>query len=111
MGQENIKLGYRERDKLFKKYFNELKVKVALNWFELVALLLVSLFVSYQLTAYFGVKSKTTGIIMAVFASFFITFIFSYIRKYKLSINRFDKEKIYKRVSNELIEETKEKVK
>ncbi len=107
MAASKIKLSYKDRDKLFKKYFTELKIKVALNWFELIALLLVLLFVSFKLFTYAGVSDKITVIIMALVSSIVITLIFSYIRKYKLSINRFDKENIYIRLSTELIEECK----
>lgn len=106
MEASKIKLSYRDRDKLFKKYFTELKIKVALNWFELLALLTVSLFTSYKLLAYSG-SNRATSIVMSVIISIVITCLFCYIRKYKLTINRFDKEHIYKRLSNELIEESK----
>lgn len=110
MNQEEIKLGYRARDILFKKYFNELKIKVALNWCELIALLIITFFICFKLYGKIGVNSKTTILVISVATSFAVTLVFSYIRKYKLSINRFDKENLYKRVSKELIEKTKEKV-
>jgi hypothetical protein len=108
MKATKTKLGYKERDALFQKYYTEFKIKVALNWFELIALLAVSFFVSYKVLKYVGMEKITTCLIMAIAASAGITIVFSYIRKYKLSINRFDKERIYKRVSSELFEENKE---
>ena len=107
MAASKIKLSYKERDKLFKKYFTELKIKVALNWFELIALLILSFFISFKSLKYLSVTDNFTAIIMSVIAAIIITGVFSYIRKYKLSINRFDKEHIYKRLSSELIEESK----
>ena len=39
-----IKLRTRDRDIFFKKEFSKLKIKVALNWFEIIALFLVTFF-------------------------------------------------------------------
>ena len=108
METKKTKLGYRERDALFQKYFTEFKIKVALNWFELLALLAVSFFGSLKLVQLMGVENRVTIIISSLAISFIVTLLFSYIRKYKLRINRFDKERIYKRVSAELFEESKE---
>lgn len=107
MVASKIKLSYRERNKLYKKYYNELKIKVTLNWFELIALLILAFFVFFKVFGYIGVNGKTTTIIMSIISSIVLTSLFSYIRRYKLTINRFDKENIYKRLSNELIEESK----
>ena len=103
MNQEKVQLGYRERDKLFRKYFAELKIKVALNWFELFALLAVSGFVGFKLLSYFNVCSKVNCVLYSSVIAVVITLSFCFIRKYKLAINRFDKERIYKRVSSELL--------
>lgn len=103
MKTSKTKLGYKERDALFQKYFMEFKIKVALNWFELIALLVVSFFISKKLINYIGIDNGITNFIIAILTSVTITLIFSYIRKYKLTINRFDKERIYKRVSSELL--------
>lgn len=102
MSTDNSQLGYRERDKLFKKYYIELKIKVALNWFELIALLVVSFFGAFKLVKVMGMHNRVSCILSAIVIACVITALFSYIRKYRLSINRFDKERIYKRVSNEL---------
>ncbi len=107
MAASKIKLSYKERDKLFKKYYAELKIKVALNWFELLALLVLSFFICYKTFGYIGVTDKITSIIMAIVGSIIVTLLFVYIRKYKLTINRFDRERIYKKLSSELIEESK----
>lgn len=107
MAQDKTKLGYRERDRLFKKYFTELKIKVALNWFEIFALMLLSFFICFKLMPYIGVHVKITALVIAGVSSAFLTLLFCYIRKYKLTINRFDKEHIYKRLSSELLEESK----
>ena len=109
MSNDNSQLGYRERDKLFKKYFTELKIKVALNWFELIALLLISFFVALKLVAAMGLQTKISCLLVALPIAIIITGLFSYIRKYKLTINRFDKEHIYKKVSNELHQSSKTK--
>jgi Na+/glutamate symporter len=107
MSNDNNQLGYRERDKLFKKHFTELKIKVALNWFELIALLAVSFFASIKLLELIGLDSKLTTVLFAATIAIIITALFCYIRKYKLSINRFDKERIYKLISKELHQSTK----
>ncbi|MCB0402613.1 MAG: hypothetical protein KDD41_11055 [Flavobacteriales bacterium] len=107
MTEQKPKLGYKERDKLFKKYFTELKIKVALNWFEIFALTILTFFVGYKLMPYVGVHVKVTALVIAGCSSLFLTLLFCYIRKYKLTINRFDKEHIYKRLSSELLEENK----
>lgn len=107
MSTDNSQLGYREREKLFKKYFAELKIRVVLNWFELIALLTVSFFGSFKLLGLMGMHNRVACIMFGLVISCVITALFSYIRKYKLSINRFDKERIYKKVSAELHENLK----
>jgi|GEM_PF-2915449 len=107
MSNDNSQLGYRERDKLFKKYYTDLKIKVVLNWFELIALLAVSFFASFKLLQLMGLNSKVTTLFSAIIIAIIITALFSYIRKYKLSINRFDKENIYKKISTQLHQSSK----
>lgn len=107
MNSDGTQLGYKERDKLFKKYFVELKIKVTLNWFELIALLVLSFIGSFKLVKAMGVSSRPMCMIAAFFIAIVFTLLFSYIRKYKLKIDRFDKERIYKRVSSELHENLK----
>lgn len=108
MDQDKVKLGYKERDKLFQKYFSELKIKVALNWFELCALMAIFCFVSFKLIAHFDLFNRIVGAFVAVLVSVLITIGFCVLRKYKLAINRFDKERIYKRVSSELLDSKEE---
>ena len=103
MSQDKVQLGYRERDKLFKKYFSELRIKVALNWFELFALFVVAGFVSFKILCHFQISSRLSCIMMGFGLGVLLTIAFSFVRKYKLAINRFDKERIYKRVSSELL--------
>ena len=107
MNSESTQLDYKERDKLFKKYFVELKIKVTLNWFELTALLVLSFIGGFKLLKAMGMSSRPLCLIASLFISLVFTLLFSYIRKYKLKIDRFDKERIYKRVSNELHENLK----
>ena len=103
-----IKLRYRDRDALFKKEYTELKIKVALNWFEIFALIVVSFFLSYKLVNYITTfDSMAIPIIISLIATAIITYLFCCFRKYQLNITRFDKEHIYKKISNDLIDKTK----
>ena len=107
METSKIKLGTSERDRLFKKEFTELRIKVALNWFELFVLLLISFSVSYKLASLFTWKSIFIPLAISVLAGILITGVFSFFRNYQLSISRFDKEDIYKKISDDLINESK----
>lgn len=74
MNLDSNQLGYRERDKLFKKYFTDLKIKVTLNWFELIALLTVSFFGGFKLLVLMGLSNKSLCIIAAFAISLMFTF-------------------------------------
>ena len=108
METSKIKLRYRDRDTLFKKEFSELKIKVALNWFEMVALILLSLIGSFKVLQFFQLKNIILLFVLSFFISALITYFFCLFRKYQLKITRFDKEHIYKKISNDLIDKTKE---
>ena len=102
---KEIKLSTHARDILFKKKFNELKIKVYLNFFELFAFFCVTLIVSY----FFLFKMIETGrfivlILISGIISSTLTYLFYKIRGYQLLISRLDKENIYMKVSKELLE-------
>lgn len=108
MESSKIKLRYRDRNLLFKKEYSELKIKVALNWFEIITLIVVVFLVSLKLSFYLNLESLVGSIIISFISTIIITSLFCYFRKYQLKITRFDKEHIYKKISNELIEKSKE---
>jgi len=107
MSSQKIKLRYKDRDILFKKEYTQLKIRVTLNWLEVFMLLITSFFIvlKISLSFNFGTILPSTGI--AILSSLVIIFTFSYFRNYHLKITRFDKEDIYKKISNDLIEGAK----
>lgn len=107
MKPSKIKLGYKERDKLFKKEFTELKIKVALNWFEIIVLLCITFFISMKLHDFIMWENQFHPIIISIISCIVVTAIFAYFRKYQLTITRFHKENIYKKISAELLEKSK----
>ncbi len=107
METTEIKLGYDERDRLFKKEFAELKIKIVLNWFELISLFLVSLIISFEFFSEYVLKNLLLTFIISILFSVFISWIFCCFRKYRFTISRFDKEDIYKKISDDLIEQSK----
>ncbi len=107
METSKIKLRYRDRDLMFKKEYSQLKIKVALNWFEIFALIIVAFFISLKVCAWLNIGNLPVNTVIASITSIGITFLFSCFRKYQLKITRFDKEHIYKKISNDLIEESK----
>jgi hypothetical protein len=109
MGTTKVKLRYRDRDTLFKKEHTELKIKVALNWFELAVLVIVNSFLSYiGINHFFQFENIFIPVGIAVVISVGISYLFCCFRNYQLKITRFDKEHIYKKISNELIDKTKD---
>ena len=108
METSKIKLRYRDRDALFKKEFSELKIKVALNWFEIIALIAVSFLGSTKILFMLKIESITINILFSFTISLLVALLFSRFRKYQLKITRFDKEHIYKKISKDLIDKTKE---
>jgi hypothetical protein len=107
MAASKIKLRTKDRDLLFKKEYSKLKIKVALNWFEIFALLIVAFLVSLKTAFYLNIGSTTISLVISLAIALGITFLFSIFRKYQLKITRFDKEHIYKRISNDLIDKSK----
>ncbi|MDG1476084.1 MAG: hypothetical protein P8Q14_02970 [Vicingaceae bacterium] len=105
--ESKIKLKTKDRDVFFKKEFSKLKIKVALNWFELVALFLVTFFGVIKVTFILKMSSITLSVIIAIILSVSVVLLFSYFRNYQLKITRFDKEHIYKKISADLIEKSK----
>ena len=108
MESSKIRLRYRDRDVLFKKEYSELKIKVALNWFEIIALLMVTFSISIKVSvSFFKIETIIVSVVISLFIALAIAFLFSCFRKYQLRITRFDKEHIYKKISKDLIDETK----
>lgn len=102
-----IKLKTKDRDIFFKKEFSKLRIKVALNWFELIALFLVTFFGVLKGLLILKICFLTLSIIAAIIVASLIVLLFSYFRDYQLKITRFDKEHIYKKISADLIEKSK----
>lgn len=107
MDAARIKLRYKDRDTLFKKEYSELKIKVALNWFEIFVLMAISFFVSLKIASSLKWGNMVPPVIISIISALIITFLFSYFRKYQLNITRFDKEDIYKKISDDLIDKKK----
>jgi len=105
--ENKIKLKTKDRDIFFKKEFSKLKIKVALNWFKLIALFLVTFFGVIKVTFILKMSSITLSVIIAIIFSVSVVLLFSYFRNYQLKITRFDKEHIYKKISADLIEKSK----
>ena len=105
--ESKIKLRTRDRDTFFKKEFSKLKIKVALNWFELVALFLVTFLGTLKACFVLGLSYITLSIFIAIILATSIALLFSLFRKYQLKITRFDKEHIYKKISETLIDKSK----
>ncbi len=107
MAASKIKLRSRDRDILFKKEYAQLKIKVALNWFEIFALLIVSFLATLKTSTHLKIGSISLSVLISLIVAIGIAFVFSMFRKYQLKITRFDKEHIYKKISNDLIDKTK----
>jgi hypothetical protein len=108
--KHNLKLSYRERDRLFKKEYTDLKIKVCLNCFELFALFAVAFFASYKLLTYFiSWNSRILPLVISGVISLGLVFVFFKVKKYQLTINRFDREAIYKRISQDLLKNKSKK--
>jgi len=103
---KETKLSCRARDIHFKKQFNELKIKIYLNYFELLAFFSVTFFTSYFLLTNF-IKPNTllTSTSTAGITSIIVSYFFYKTRNYQLSITRRDKEYIYMKISKELLKE------
>ena len=103
-----MQLSYRERDRLFRKEYADLRIKVALNFLELLIFACLIFILVYSiLENVIDWSNIATPVIISLITSLVSTGIFYKTRKYQLTISRFDKEKIYKKVSNELLEEKK----
>ncbi|PCJ25028.1 MAG: hypothetical protein COA97_08610 [Flavobacteriales bacterium] len=107
MEVSKVKLRYRDRDTMFKKEYSELKIKVALNWFEIFALITVSSLLSFKMISYMNLGNIFIPIITSLGVALITTYLFCRFRNYQLNITRFDKEDIYKKISNDLIDKVK----
>lgn len=103
-----IKLKTKERDALFKEEFSKLKIKVALNWFEIIVLIIVSFLGTLKISLSY-IDSIFFSVLVALFIALVVAFIFASFRNYQLRITRFDKEHIYKKISADLIDKSKQK--
>lgn len=102
-----IKLKTKDRDVYFKKEFSKLKIKVALNWFELVALFLVAFFIVLKASFMLQKDYVAASLFISLLISTSVVLLFSSFRKHQLRITRFDKEHIYKKISEDLFEQSK----
>ena len=107
MSSQKIKLRYKDRDILFKKEYTQLKIRVVLNWLEVFVLLMVSFFILLKISLSLNIGALLPNLGISILSSLAIVFSFSYFRNYHLKITRFDKEDIYKKISNDLIEGSK----
>ena len=105
--EKKIQLKTNTRDLFFKKEFSKLKIKVALNWFEIVALFIVAFLGVLKTCFVLGMNNIVFSAIIAIVISILITLLFSCFRNYQLRVTRFDKEHIYKKISADLIEQSK----
>ena len=107
MESQKIKLRYKDRELLFKKEYSQLKIKVALNWFEILTLIIISFFITFKLCLSINLGTIPVTTIISIIIALLSALLFSSFRKYQLKITRFDKEDIYKKVSNDLIDKTR----
>ena len=105
--RKKIKLKTRERNVFFKKEFLKLKIKVALNWFELSVLFTVTFWGTLKACFIFDLSYSALSLLITTLIAALIVLLFSYFRKYQLKITRFDKEHIYKKISADLFEKSK----
>ncbi len=98
---------YKDIDLLYKYEYSQLKIKVAMNWFEILSLIVVTALITLKAFSWLKFGHLSINIALTILISFTITYLFSHFRKYKLTINRFDKENIYKEVCRKLINESK----
>ncbi len=89
------------KDELFIKEFNNLKNKVILNWFEIFMLSLVAFLISLKFLTVLAWESSKTPLLFSIGISLIITWIFIYLKKYQLSITKFDKDNLHKQISQE----------
>ena len=100
------KISHHDRDIHFNKQFQELKVKVSLNYFELIAFFSVVFFTIYfLLTNLISLSSILSSIGVSIGTSVIASYLFYKVRGFQLSITRRDKERIYMKISKELLEE------
>lgn len=98
---------YKNLDLLYKKKYAELKIKIALNWFEILSLIVVTFLITLKTFLWLKIRDLSIIIISALIISFLIAYLFSIFRKYQLKITRFDKEDIYRDICRELINKAK----
>ena len=98
---------YKNLDLLYKKKYAELKIKVALNWFEILSLVVVSFLITIKTFLWLKIRDLSITITSALIISFLATYFFARFRKYQLKITRFDKEDIYRNICRELIKKAK----
>jgi hypothetical protein len=107
MVSSKIRLKYKDRDILFQKEYNQLKIKVASNWLEIVTLVAIIFFISFKTCLSCNVENIIISILISGSLTFIIAFLVSHIRNYQLKITRYDKEDVYKKISHDLIEKSK----
>jgi len=104
--ENTTQLGYRERDKLYQKEYSALKIKIALNCFELFAMCVVLSIGFYLLaTTLFEWTDPFPPTAISIVLGLILTGVFFKVKNYQVYISRFDKEDIYKKISKDLLKE------
>jgi hypothetical protein len=98
---------YKDLDLLYKHEYSQLKIKVALNWFEFLSLIVVTLLIALKIFFWLKIGHLSINIALTLLISFTITYLFSHFRRYQLTITRFDKEDLYKSICRKLIHKSK----
>jgi hypothetical protein len=98
---------YKNLDLLYNKKYSQLKIKVALNWFEIFSLLVATFLIALKTFSWLKIGDLSITIVSTLIITFLTTYLFSIFRKYQLKITRFDKEDMYRDICRELINKAK----
>ena len=98
---------YKDLDLLYKHKYSRLKIKVVMNWFELLSLIAATFLIA--LKTFFWLKIGHISIVIALtlLISLTVTYLIFHFRKYQLTITRFDKEDLYRDICRKLIDKSK----
>ena len=98
---------YKNLDLLYNQRYTQLKIKVALNWFEIFAFIVVTFLITLKAFLWLNIRNLSIIMVSTLLISFLTAYIFASFRKYQLKITRFDKEDIYRAICKELIDKAK----
>ena len=107
MAPSKIRLRYKDRDILFKKEYNQLKIKVASNWLEILILITIIFYALFQTCISCNIENIIASIFISGLLTLLIALIVSNIRNYQLKITQSDKENVYKKISHDLLNNLK----